>query len=76
MIKRARAGKLALRHHAAVGGQPGGFFFERRAVRPFFFGAGALRGMSSNIDAIGTPRTWQISYSRAALIRLMPFSYF
>jgi hypothetical protein len=54
----------------------GGFFFGREAVRPFFFDVGALRGMSSNIDAIGTSRTWQISYSRAALIRLMPFSYF
>ena len=52
------------------------FFFGRKAVRPFLFRAGAPRGMSSNIDAIGTSRTRQISYSRAALIRLMPFSYF
>jgi hypothetical protein len=38
-------------------------------VRPFFFGVGALRGMSSKIDVIGAPITWQISYSRAALMR-------
>jgi hypothetical protein len=42
-------------------GQPGGFFFGREAVLPFFFDVDALRGMSSNIDAIGTPNTWQIS---------------
>jgi hypothetical protein len=36
MIKRPRAGRLALRHHAAVGGQPGGFFFMpvRRPAQP------------------------------------------
>jgi hypothetical protein len=33
-------------------------------VLPFFFDLGALRGMSSNIDAIGTSSTRQISYSR------------
>jgi hypothetical protein len=33
--------------------QPGGFFFEG-AVRPFFFPASALRGMSSNIKRRGT----------------------
>jgi hypothetical protein len=38
-------------------GQPGGFFFGREGVLPFFFDVGALRGMSSNIDAIGTSRT-------------------
>jgi hypothetical protein len=66
MIKRPRAGRLALRHQAATGGQPDGFFCERGAVGPFFFGAGAMRGMSSNIDAIGTPNIWQISKSRAS----------
>jgi hypothetical protein len=33
MIKRPRAGRLALRHHAAVGGQPGGFFICGNAKR-------------------------------------------
>jgi hypothetical protein len=51
-------------------GQPGGFFFEREALLSFFFGVGALRGMSSNIDAIGTSRTRQISYSRAAVRKI------
>jgi hypothetical protein len=76
MIKRPRAGRLALRHQAATGGQADGFFCERGSVGPFFFGAGALRGMSSNIDAIGTPNIWQISKSRAALMRFLPLSYF
>jgi len=41
--------------------RPGaGFFFGRGAVRLFFFDVGALRGMSSNIDATGTPNIWQI----------------
>jgi hypothetical protein len=34
MIKRSRAGRLALRHHAAVGGQPGGFFYLRKRQAP------------------------------------------
>jgi hypothetical protein len=33
MIKRSRAGRLALRHHAAAGGQPGGFFICGNAKR-------------------------------------------
>jgi hypothetical protein len=33
-------------------GSRGGFFFEG-AVPPFFFGVGALRGMSSNIKRRG-----------------------
>lgn len=31
---------------------------------------------STNIDAIGTFKTWQISKSFAAVIRFVPFSYF
>jgi hypothetical protein len=75
MLQRGRR-CCSLRQEEEPSGQFGGFFFECAAARPFFFGAAALRGMSSNIDAIGTPRIWQISYSRAALIRLAPFSYF
>jgi len=41
-------------------GHLGGFFLGREAAAPFFFGAGAL-GMPSNIEAIGTSNTWQIS---------------
>jgi len=53
-------GDAAIFARRSPSGQFAGFFFERGAPRPFF-AAGALPGMSSNIDAIGTPRIWQIS---------------